>query len=330
MHLKPFTYHRPVSLADLWEVMDKAPSSDFILLGGGTDILVKMGLRLLAPTTVIGLRNVTELKRVAREGDDIFIGSAVTLQHVRESALVSSCLPALVQAAAKVGSPQLRHMGTIGGNLCLDTRCLYYNQQDWPGVFPRCYKKGGDRCHVVKGGDRCYALFCADTPAVLLALNARVCIAGSAGQREIPLDEFYRDDGIRCRTIGEKEIVRGIKIPVKPVVISSYVRFSIRAAIDFPLVGLAISTSRSADGVFINPRVAATGICSRPPRLATLEKLLEGREVRRELTDEELGEAMKDVRPVRHQGISPAYKKDLLSVLAKRALANLANAGTNP
>ncbi|MBI4632520.1 MAG: FAD binding domain-containing protein [Deltaproteobacteria bacterium] len=323
MHLKPFAYHRPLSLAGLWDIMDKAPSGGFILLGGGTDVLPRMGQRLLAPAALIGLKNIAELKVIEREGDDVFIGAASALQHVRESELVSRLFPALAQAAARVGSPQLRHMGTIGGNLCLDTRCLYYNQRQGPGAFPRCYKKGGDRCHVVKGGKRCYALFSADTPAALLALDARVCIGGAAGKREAPLNEFYRDDGIRSRDIGEKEIVLGIKIPGKPVRVSAYLRFSTRAAIDFPLAGLAVSVEKSRSGAFVNPRVAATGICSRPLRLAGLETLLAGRDVRREITEEEWGDALKELRPVRHQGISPAYRKYLFGVLMQRARARL-------
>ena len=330
MHLKPFTYHRPTSLAGLWEIMEQASSGGFILLGGGTDVLPRMGQRLLAPAAVIGLRNIAELNVIEREGDDVFIGAGVTLQHVLTSELVCRSFPALIQAAAKVGSPQLRHMGTIGGNLCLETRCLYYNQQDWPGAFPACYKKGGDLCHVVKGGNRCYALFSADTPAALLALNARVCIGGRAGQREAHLNEFYRDDGIRCIDIGERELVLGVKIAAEPGRLSSYLRFSPRAAIDFPLAGLAVSLEKSRSGVFINPRVAATGICSRPLRLTKLERLLEGRYACRELTDEELEDALKDIRPVRHQGIGSAYRKNLLGVLAKRVLTSLADAGTSP
>ncbi len=328
MHLKPFAYQRPASLADLTGGLRGASVADeTVFMGGGTDILVKMGQRLIAPSAVIGLKTVAELGGIRREGESVFVGAATTLQQVKDSALIAGLFPALVRAAASVGSPQLRRMGTIGGNLCLDTRCLYYNQREWPGAFPPCYKRGGKVCHVVKGGKRCYALFCADTPAALLALDARVSIAGPAGQREVPLDEFYRDDGLRCNILGLGEIVRGIRIPVIAGASNLYSRMGSRGAIDFPLVGLAVS-AQGAGGTCTGLRMAATGVGSRPLRLAALEKLLEGRDRRRELTEEELGEALKEVRPVRHQGISAPYRKNLLEVLVRRALACLSEAGS--
>lgn len=127
-------------------------------MGGGTDIFVKTKQRLISPIKIISVQGVPELTKIQRQEQFASIGALATLLQVKESALIQQFFPALVQAVGRVGSPQLRNMGTIGGNVCLDTRCVYYNQQAWEGAFEPCFKRGGEKCHVVKKGSRCYPL----------------------------------------------------------------------------------------------------------------------------------------------------------------------------
>jgi len=320
MNLKPFDHYRPRSLAELREIMAGPAAGGFVLLGGGTDVLVKIKQRLMTPAGIISLSGLPELAKLEQQGDDILIGAGVTLRRLEESPLITANFPALARAAAAVGSPQLRNMGTVGGNVRLDTRCVYFNQPEWPGDFVACYKRGGDRCHVVKGGKRCYALFCADTPAALLALEARVLIVGPAGERETPLNEFYRDDGLVCCPIEADELILGLKLAIRPGRESAYFRFSGRGAIDFPLVGVAIAMEKDDRGVVCNWRLAATGMQSRPLRLSRLEAVLAGLSYPRELTQQMIANTLKEIKPVRHHGLSPAYRRHLLAVMVERAL----------
>jgi 4-hydroxybenzoyl-CoA reductase subunit beta len=323
MRLKPFAFYRPDSLAEAFEIMSACEPGSFALMGGGTDTLIKMKQRLLVPQSLISLRGIPELTQMAQEGRDVFIGAGVTLNSLEDSALIQSLFPSLAQAAGGVGSPQLRNMGTIGGNIHLDTRCLYFNQLDWPGGFSPCFKRGGDRCHVVKKGTRCYALFCADTPAVLLIYDARICIAGPDGERECPIDEFYQDDGLSCCRMEENELIKGIKLTVRPHLAGRYSRFSTRGAIDFPLVGIAVAVEKNSGEKSLNFRVAATGIQSRPLRLRNMEESLTSGVWPREMTETELQDGVKEIKMVRHHGLSPSYRQELLKVLIERALKEL-------
>ena len=318
MNLKPFEHYRPHSLAELNEIM--AATSGFVFLGGGTDVLVKIKQRLLNPANIISLSGIPDLARLERQGSDIVIGAAVTLRQLEESPLINENFPALAQAAAAVGSPQLRNMGTVGGNVRLDTRCVYFNQPEWPGDVAPCFKRGGGQCHVVKGGKRCYALFSADTPAALLALEARILIMSPAGERELPLDEFYRDDGLACCRMEANELILGFKLAVRPDRESAYVRISGRGAIDFPLVGVAMAKETGDSGAGAGWRLAATGVQSRPLRLSKLEAALIGLPHPRELTPGRIADSLKDIKPVRHHGLSPAYRRHLLAVMVERAL----------
>ncbi len=323
MQCKTFTYFRPRSLPEIMEWLDSAQAGSFVLLGGGTDAMVKMRQRLLSPDRVISLRDLTELKKLEHQGDDIFIGAGLTLHVLEESSLIKQFFPALAQAARSAASPQLRNMGTIGGNICLDTRCLYFNQVQWPGSFAPCFKRGGDRCHVVKGGKGCYALFSADTPAALLAYDARILLVRPEGNREVALDEFYRDNGLSCTIKEERELVMGVKLAAKPRRVGRYEWFSLRGAIDFPLAGVAVSGERGAGDGQCSFRVAATGIRSRPIRLRKMEELL-GRGVRPgTIGEKELSEATKDITIVRHQGLSPSYRRQLLKAMIAKALEGL-------
>src|SRR4030042_2493639 len=320
MHLKPFIYYRPASLREVFEIIQTCTPGQFTFMGGGTDILLKIKQRLISPIKIISLRGVPELKKIERQGRFISIGALASLRQIKESACIQQFFPALVQATGRIGSPQLRNMGTIGGNVCLDTRCVYYNQQSWEGAFEPCFKRGGKRCHVVKKGKRCYALFCADTPAVLLALGARLHIAGPAGQREVPIAEFYQDDGLCCHRLHADELLMNITIPIEQNRVSLYSRFSMRGAIDFPMVGVAVTLQGSDNGHLINPKIAATGLQSKPLRLHTLEQLLAGKDTTMGEMEKLIKEGIKEIVIARSKGVSSNYRRNLLKFLIERAL----------
>lgn len=320
MRLKPFLYHRPATLMEMFEIVRTCEPGQFAYVAGGTDVFIKIKQGLMRPSTVIRIKEIPELKKIEQQGQVVSIGAAVTLYQIKTSNIIQGFYPALVEAAGWVGSPQLRSMGTIGGNVCLDTRCLYYNQQNWQGTFQPCFKKGGDRCHVVKKGSRCYALFCADTPPVLLTLDARLHVAGPTGKREIPMTEFYQDDGLCCHRLQNDELIEGIEIPIKENRVSSYSRFSLRGALDFPIVGVAVNLEKSTERQVKNIRIAATGLQSQPLRLTLLEqRITESGGVMGRL-EKLIEEGTQDITLLPHQGIRPSYRRDLLKVIIERAL----------
>src|SRR6185437_10405509 len=181
------------------------------ILAGGTDLLPSMRQKLFEPAHVLDLRQIKELKGIRETGQGIEIGALTTLHEIEHSALLRQQYPVLIEAAKTVASPLIRHMGTIGGNVCLDTRCLWYNQSlTWRKSCGFCIKKDGDLCHVGPGGKKCWAAFSADTPAALLCLDAELEIASPARFRRIPIADFYTNIGAARMQIGESEMLTRI------------------------------------------------------------------------------------------------------------------------
>jgi len=316
MPLRPFVYHRPKSLSELLGLLAMV-EDDFVLMGGGTEVLLQIKEGLKKPQTVIGLGGIGELSLIKEEEDGLFIGAGVKLSDVANAPTVNKHFPALAQAARKVASPQLRNMGTIGGNVCLDTRCHYFNQVLWAGGFDPCLKRKGERCYVVPAGKRCYALFCADTPAALLLFDTEVRLISPRGERKVPLNDLYRDDGMDHLSLRKDEVIVGFKLFYERGRRSGYVRFSPRKAIDFPLVGIALAvTGERGKGEF-SVRIAATGLTSRPLRLSILEELI------KEDCGRDWEEGMERLAVVRHGGISPSYRRHIALVLTERLLNGL-------
>ncbi|MFC1814773.1 FAD binding domain-containing protein [Thermodesulfobacteriota bacterium] len=318
MHLRPFKYFRPTTLSEFFEITDHYRSEDYVIMGAGTDILVKIKHRLIKPSVLISLRGIPELKAIERKRQNIIIGAAINLRQIKESNLIKELLPALSQAAGWVASPQIRNMGTIGGNICLDTRCLYYNQPEWICSFPPCFKRGGDKCHLVKKATRCHALFCADTPPALLSLNAKLVIADSLNKKEISLSQFYKDDGLSCQNLSKNELLVAIKLSVRKKVMSAYKRFSLRGAIEFPMVGVAVCAPNAADGNINGLRIAATGVQSQPIRLKSLERHLQNKDPADKEIMQRIETELKKIKLIRHQGIPPSYKREILKVLIEQ------------
>lgn len=330
MHLEPFRYFAPNTVSEFFEIVAQCGRDEYAVMAGGTDALLKIRQRLISPSGLISLNALSELKRIGQEGGDIVIGAAVPLYQIIESTLIRKHLPALAQAAGWVASPQIRQMGTIGGNICLDTRCLFYNQPASNISFPPCFKRGGDKCHVVKNAARCYALFCADTPPALLSLDAKLVIADASGRKEVPLSEFYRDDGLSCRRLRSEELLVAVKIRIDARLACSYRRFSPRRAIDFPLVGAAVCLSIGPDGDLNNIRIAATGIQSRPLRLKAAEGYLNDTDLRDPECTKNLMTELKQLQIVRHQDIAPSYRRELLKVLIEQNIHQCIRKGGDP
>ncbi len=213
MSLPTFQLLRPKTLDEALALMARH-EGEVKIVAGGTDLLPSMKQKLFTPPYVLDLRGVNELRGIRSTNSGVEIGALTTLAAIEHSPLIRKDYPVLYQAAKTVASPVLRNMGTIGGNLCLDTRCLWYNQSLlWRQSCGFCLKKDGDLCHVAPGGKFCWATFSGDTPPALLCLGAEIEIAGAHGMRRTPLSEFYVNDGIVRLHLASNEIVTRVYLP---------------------------------------------------------------------------------------------------------------------
>lgn len=293
------------------------------LIAGGTDLIPNLRHGIGAPEQLIDLRLIDELGHIDRTAEGWTLGAGVTLQRLATDADIGSQLPVLAQAAAAVAGPSHRTVATLGGNLCLDTRCVFYNQsQWWRQSNDYCLKYRGDTCHVAPHGARCYAAWSGDLAPALIALEARIDVLGASGLRSLPLAEFYVDDGAQPLTLQVGELVAGVRIPVQPEGMRcGYRKARTRAAVDFPLAGVAMRVLMT-QGVLSELRVALTGTNSHPLLIVGTQDLC-GTTVAPELLAA-LGKLVqKQVSPMRTTVTGSNYRRQVASVMAQTLLREL-------
>ncbi len=326
MSLPPFQLLRPKSLDEAVTLLAKH-DGEVKIVAGGTDLLPSMKQKLFTPPYVLDLRGISELRGIrSRPGQGIEIGALTTLATIEHSGLIRKDYPVLYEAVKTVASPVLRNMGTIGGNLCLDTRCLWYNQSLlWRKSCGFCLKKGGDLCHVAPGGNFCWAAFSGDTPPALLCLGAEIEIAGPNGLRRTPLSEFYVNDGIVRLHLAANEIVTRVHLPESAAGWrGSYQKLRIRGSIDYPLAGVAVALSMRS-GRVEDARVAITAVNPAPFLVKDADAQLVGAVPSEELA-ERVGElAARTAKPLTTSALTPEYRREMVRVFAKRAVMSAAN-----
>jgi 4-hydroxybenzoyl-CoA reductase subunit beta len=290
-------------------------------VAGGTDLLVNMRRGITSPELLIDLSGIDELTEIGITGSGVTIGAGVTLAALARNELIAARYQALAQAAGAVAGPGHRVMGTIGGNLCLDTRCIYYNQSEWwRRANAYCLKKGGDTCHVAPQGKRCHAAFTGDLAPALLALGAEVDISGEQETRRVGLSELYVEDGKAHLALADAELITAVHLPLDPPP-SAYAKIRTRAAIDFPLAGVAVALATSAANV-ASLRLALTGTNSRPFLLAGTDAFA-GRTIDDGLLGEVERLVQKQVQPMRTTITSANYRRVAAAALARRLVARL-------
>jgi 4-hydroxybenzoyl-CoA reductase subunit beta len=274
---------------------------------------------------VVDIRGIASLREIRRTSEGVEIGALTTLTQVEHSELLRELYPVLTEAAATVASPVLRNMGTLGGNICLDTRCLWYNQSlTWRKGCGFCIKKDGNLCHVAPGGDFCWAAFSGDTPPALLCLDADIEIAGPQGTRRLPLREFYTGDGDHYRNLEKNELLTHIFLPAAAAGYSgAYQKLRVRGSIDYPLAGVAVALKRS-NGHIADARLALTAVNPAPVLVNGAAEALRGKT----LTDDvalEVGElAARAAKPLTTSALTPEYRREMVRVFTKRALLKAA------
>lgn len=326
MSLPQFKLLRPRSLEEAISFLGKQ-GNNVRVLAGGTDLIPSMRQKLFEPEYVLDIRHLSELKGIRqRPGTGAEIGALTTLSAIERDTMLREHYPVLVEAAKTVASPVLRNMGTIGGNICLDTRCLWYNQSlTWRKGCGFCIKKDGNLCHVAPGGTKCWAAFSGDTPPALLCLNAEVEIVGPSGARRILLRDFYTGAGDQYRILQPNELLTRVFLPESSADYrGTYRKLRIRGSIDYPLAGVAITMKRSNSHVS-DARIAITAVNPAPMLVAKAGPLMEGKSIDESLA-EAVGElAAKTAKPLTTSALTPEYRREMIRVFTKRAVLALAN-----
>ena len=329
MRLPAFEYLKPRTVVDAVKYLaDRGPEA--MLVAGGTDLFPNMKRRQFEPSPLVGLRGIRELHGVRATNGGLTIGSGTTLTQVATHAEVARRYPALATAAGLVSSPQLRNMGTLGGNVCVDTRCNYYNQTyDWRKAIGFCMKKDGDICLVAPSSPRCWAVSSSDTAPVLWALGATARLAGPAGERTLPVAALFKDDGIEYLAKRPDEILTEIALPPDDGWASVYLKLRRRGSFDFPVLGVAVAVRREGD-VVQEARIVLGAVASQPREATAAAASLIGQRLTSDAITRAAELAAGPSKPLDNTDFSHPYRKKVTRVYVARALARIAGLDSGP
>ena len=321
MSLTPFKLLRPRTLDEAIGHLDKH-SMNVRIIAGGTDLIPSMRQKLFEPEFVLDIRHISEMKGIReRQGSGVEIGALTPLSEIEHSVLLRRHYPVLTEAAATVASPVIRNMGTLGGNICLDTRCLWYNQSlTWRKGCGFCIKKDGDLCHVAPGGTKCWAAFSGDTPPALLCIKAEIEIAGPSGRRRLPLQDFYTGIGDNYRRLQSYEIVTRVFLPESSADYRGvYRKLRVRGSIDYPLAGVAVAMKRS-NGHISDARIALTAVNPAPVLVKGATEAMNGNAIDEALAEKVGDLAARTAKPLTTSALTPEYRREMIRVFTKRAI----------
>ena len=324
----PFTLHRAGTAAQAAALLASLPGARII--AGGTDLLPNLRRGIGAPQALVDVSGIAGFGAIERDAEGWRIGAGTTLAILAAEGPIVRNLPAVAQAAAAVAGPAHRTVATLGGNLCLDTRCVFYNQSEWwRKSNDYCLKHGGFTCHVAPQGKRCHAAFSGDMAPALIALGATVEIVGPRDPRILPLADLYSDDGAAHLRLAADELIAAVRIPLQPQGSrSGYRKARVRGAMDFPLAGVAMRATFEGQRL-ADLRVALTGTNSRPVLLDGTDALCGARVD--EATLAALGKRIgKQVSPMRTTVAASNYRRQVAIVIGRRMLLSLAESAKAP
>jgi len=290
-----------------------------MFVAGGTDLFPKLKRRQFEVDSLIGL---DFLPRAIRNGsDECVIDAGVTLAHASHDPHLNERFSGYAEAAGHVSSPPLRNAGTIGGNLCVDTRCNYYDMTyEWRKAAGFCLKKDGDICLVAPSSPRCWAVSSSDTAPMAIALGGVVTLVGASGERELPVTALYRDDGDRYMAKQPDEVVTGLRLRRSPDTRSAYVKLRRRGSIDFPIAGAAVAVELDGDRVE-SCRIVLSAVASYPLEAKAAEEFLKGRRLQKDVIREAAEIASRPAKPLDNADLSHFWRKRMVRVVVEQALA---------
>jgi 4-hydroxybenzoyl-CoA reductase subunit beta len=323
LRLPPFRYVAPRSARDAAAILaDAGPEA--MAVAGGTDVYPNMKRRQFTPSLLVGLRHLEGASGVDADGM-LRLGALATLSEVAEHAAVLARWPAIARAAGLVSSPPLRNAGTIGGNLCVDTRCNYYNQTEfWRASIGYCMKRDGEVCLVAPGSDICWALSSSDTAPVMISLDAEVTLAGPDGERSAHARELFGRDGIEYLAKRPDEILTEIRVPDRSGWRTTYRKLRRRGSIDFPILGVAVAAKLDAGGVVEDVRIVLGAVHTHPVEAVDAQQFLLGRRLDVETIEMAAGIAYKPAKPLDNADLVYSWRKRMARIEVARALKEVA------
>jgi len=349
LRLPPYVYHRPRSLAEALDFLAEH-ASDALPIAGGTDLVPNMKHKLFTPAHLVALKGIEELRGIAVRGGNgagapggadhessgegagapapggyVRIGAGETLASVAAHPDVRGWLPSLAHAAGQVAGPQLRNAGTIGGNLCLDTRCTYYNQtRFWRTALGFCLKKDGDICHVTRVGRKCVAAQSADTPPVLATIGASLVLRSAEGERVLGVEDFFVADGIANTVRRPGELVIEVRVPLPSArTRTAYRKLRQRNSIDFPLLSVAAAGEVTEDGIVEDLRIVVSALGARQKSLTGIDGIAVGRRLDADVIDALAERAFVQCHPLTNIIVDAEWRRAMVPVHVRRALEEL-------
>jgi 4-hydroxybenzoyl-CoA reductase subunit beta len=321
LRLPRLRYLQPSSAREA-AAMVAAHGEKAMLVAGGTDLFPNLKRRQFEPEVLV---QVPRLPGIRRDDGHFALGATVTLAQAAADPALRAALPGFAQAAGLVSSPPLRNAGTVGGNLCVDTRCNYYNQTfEWRKSIGFCMKKDGEICLVAPSSPRCWAVSSSDTAPVALVLGATVELAGPDGSRVIPVAALYRDDGMEYLAKQPHEVLTAIMLPVEAGVRTAYVKLRRRGSIDFPIAGAAVALKLDGDLV-VSCRIALSAVASHPLEVPAAGEFLAGRRLDKESITATAELAAKPAKPLDNTDLTHFWRKKMVRVVVEQALAAAAD-----
>lgn len=321
LRMQPFRFHRPRDLAEATALLDTLNRSggQAKVIAGGTDLVPNMKHRITTPSDVVSLEDLA-LSGITDDAEHLHIGAMTRLTEVAAHPLVQRFLPALGEACGQIAGPQLRQMGTLGGNICLDTRCVYINQTHfWRQALGFCLKKDGTVCHVVQGGRQCVAAASNDSALPLLLYDAELRIASVRGERVVSLRQFFTTDGIHNTVLRSDEIVTFVRVRKQPAVRAAFEKLRLRKSIDYPILNLCVLLEGSES---VERLEVALGALGAKPKLIILASL-RGHPLNEQLVEPVVREVMSRCKPLENISVDVRWRQRMIAVLARRALVRI-------
>jgi 4-hydroxybenzoyl-CoA reductase subunit beta len=326
--LPEHTYHKPATLEECLQTIEKLSAANpdpekLRVIAGGTDVIFNMRLRLFQPDNVISIRRLTELQQIEELPDGgLRLGAACRLIDLADNELIQTRYPALKQALDAVASVHIRNIGTLGGNICLETRCWYTNNsEDWRKGKEGCFKTDCEKCHVIPSSDVCHAINNADSPLALIVLGAVLTIQNAKGSRELPMADFYQPDGMHHMALEPGEIVTHVTLPACKDR-SVFLKYTPRRGMDFSIGAVAVRADGQGEQAD-NVSVVLGSVSSSPIILDAAARILETDGLSDAAIDKAVGSIREELGEITNLYGRATYKKQISKVLVKRALVQL-------
>jgi 4-hydroxybenzoyl-CoA reductase subunit beta len=330
MHLPKFEHFYPASIKEAARLL-KQHGSNARLAAGGTDLFPRMKLGLTQPEVVVSLKGLSIDSPIVAKGNKLHLNALMPLADIARTAEVRARVPLLAEAIGSVGSNQIRHMGTLGGNICLENRCSYYNQSHTFQFVEPCFKRNGSRCYLIPKAKKCVAVFQADTVPALICLDAKVEITAADNSRQLLLEKLYTGDALKPLALSQDEIIDRVIIPQPETGRgTAFSKFSLRGGLEFAALTVAVRLDMAdKDDSCAAARITVGAVSAGPVRARKAEKAVSGEPLSDKLFEEIAGIVASEIHPVMHHGYSIPFLKECLKTQTYRTLVRAAESAGN-